>query len=91
MFQISSKRIAVAAAVAALSLSMFAQASLAEELEAAALPNTSSIAPIVQQQTASSPQVGQSFTNPYVVSHSTDGWMLDDGGPSIRFERSGEE
>ena len=90
MFQISSKRIAVAVAGAALSLSVFAQVSLAAELEAAALPNTSSAVPAIQPQSLPSPQVGQSFTAPYTVGHSSDGWMLDYGGPSLYFESSVE-
>ncbi len=90
MFQMSSQRIASAALAAALSISVFAQASLAAELDAASVPSTSSIAPSVQQQTVAIPQLGQTFTAPYVVSRTSDGWELDDGGPALRFEYSGE-
>ena len=87
MFHSSSKRIATAAAAAALSLSVLAQASFAANLDSAAVPSNPGEQAIEQQMDA---QVGQNFTAPYVVSHTTDGWELDYGGPAIQFEATGE-
>ena len=87
MFHISSKRIAVAAAAAALSVSVFAQASFAANMDSTAVPSNPGDQAIQQRMDT---QVGQSFTAPYVVSHTTDGWELDYGGPAIQFEATGE-
>ena len=90
MFQISSKRIAAATAPAALSISVFAQASFAANLDSATVPSNAGDQPVLQQRMPADAQVGQSFTAPYIVSHTTDGWELDYGGPAIQFEATGE-